>query len=86
MSIAIIADEHVLDHRPPSGHPERPERYDAALSGIAAHGLTDAVSWRTPTPVPTEALFGVHSTDLVDTIEALGGQDRVRLDLSLIHI
>jgi len=80
MSIAIIADEHVLDHRPPAGHPERPERYDAALSGIATHGLADAVSWHTPTPVPTEALFGVHSTDLVDTIEALGGQDRVRLD------
>jgi acetoin utilization deacetylase AcuC-like enzyme len=80
MSIAIIADEQVLDHRPPSGHPERPERYAAAVAGIAAHGLTDAVEWHTPTPVTTSALFGVHAEDLVETIEAYGGQDRVRLD------
>ena len=80
MSIAIIADERVLDHRPPGGHPERPERYEAAVAGLRATGLHEAAVWHAPSPAPLESLFGVHAEDMVETIEAHGGQDRVRLD------
>ncbi len=80
MGIAIIADERVLDHRPPTGHPERPARYEAALAGLQEAGLAEAIAWSAPTMAPMESLFGVHAHDLVEMIEAKGGLDGVRLD------
>jgi len=80
MSILIFADERVADHRPPQGHPERPERYAAAVEGVEAAGFGDAIEWREPTPAPHSALVAVHDRAHVDGIFSRGDEDYVRLD------
>lgn len=80
MSVLLYADERVLDHKPSSGHPERPERFIAALAGIEAAGFGDALIRATPTAAPTAALHGVHTKAHVDLIEGYAGQDHVYVD------
>jgi len=80
MSILVIADERVADHRPPSGHPERPERFAAAIDGIHAAGFGEALMWRTPTEAPIESLLRVHTTEHVDYITGFAEQERIRID------
>ena len=73
MSIIIFADERVAEHRPPRGHPERPERFTAAVAGVENAGFGEAISWREPTAAPTEALMALHDRAHVERIESLGG-------------
>ena len=80
MSLLIYADERVAEHRPPAGHPERPERYGAAVAGIEAAGFGEALQWRTPTEAPIEALVGVHDQTLVNRIVQLGEAGGARID------
>lgn len=80
MSIIIFADERVAEHRPPEGHPERPERFAAAVAGIENAGFGEAITWKEPTVAPTEALLAVHDRAHVDRIHALGGTEYTRLD------
>ncbi len=80
MPILVIADERVADHRPPDGHPERPERFAAAVAGIERAGFSDALLWRTPTEAPIESLLRVHDQQHVDRIFRADGHDLVRID------
>ncbi len=80
MSIILFADDRVAEHRPPAGHPERPERYAAAVAGIEAAGFGDTIHWREPTAAPTEALVAVHDRAHVDRIIALEGEEYVQID------
>jgi len=80
MSILVLADERVADHRPPAGHPERPERFAAAIDGINAAGFGEALMWRTPSEAPVDKLLRVHSAEHVDQIMGFGDQEHVRLD------
>lgn len=80
MSLLIYADERVIDHRPPHGHPERPERYLAAVKGIEAADFGDAVVWREPTAASVDALVAVHERAHVDGLVARAGEDRVQID------
>ncbi len=80
MSILMFADERLADHRPPEGHPERPERLAAAIDGIHAAGFGDALTWRQPTEAPTEKLLGVHESQLVTALDEHAGLDRVQID------
>ena len=80
MSLLIYTDERVAEHRPPAGHPERPERYGAAVAGIEAAGFGEALQWRTPTEAPIEALVGVHDRTLVNRIVQLGEAGGARID------
>ncbi len=80
MTILMIADERLADHRPPTGHPERPERLAAAIDGVNAAGFGEALTWRQPTEAPTEALLRIHSSNLVDVLGEHAGLDRVQID------
>ena len=80
MTILLLADDRFVEHRPPSGHPERPERLAAAIDGINAAGFADALTWRQPSEAPTEALLGVHANELVTVLDEHAGLDRVRID------
>ncbi len=80
MSILVIADERVAEHRPPDGHPERPERFTAAVAGIERASFGDALEWRIPSEAPVESLLRVHDQRHVDQILGLGEQDHVRID------
>lgn len=80
MSILVIADERVADHRPPEGHPERPARFAAAVDGINDAGFGEALTWREPSPAPTEALLRVHTSEHVDRITRHDNDEHVRID------
>lgn len=80
MSILVIADERVAEHRPPDGHPERPERFTAAVAGIERASFGDALEWRIPSEAPVKSLLRVHDQGHVDQILGLGEQDHVRID------
>lgn len=80
MSILILADERFVEHRPPTGHPERPERLAAAIGGIESAGFGEALQWQQPTKAPAEALLGVHSRTLIDVLDEHAGLDRVQID------
>ncbi len=80
MSILVIADERVADHRPPEGHPERPARFAAAVDGIKAAGFGQALSWREPTAAPIESLLRVHTADHVENITSRGESEYERID------
>lgn len=80
MTILMIADERLADHRPPSGHPERPERLAAAIDGVHAAGFGEALTWQTPNEAPTEALLRVHTSNLVSVLDEHAGLDRVQID------
>lgn len=79
MGLLVLADERSLEHQPPTGHPERPERYRAAVSGLLAPSVRDAVVWAEPSPAPTDALLAVHTADHVGEIETHGAES-ARLD------
>lgn len=80
MSILMIADERVAQHRPPRGHPERPERFLAVVEGIQRANFGEALQWRSPTEAPPERVLRVHSSDHVDRIMGFAGADGVQID------
>ena len=67
MRTALFTHRACLDHRPPAGHPESPDRLTAVLSGLerlASKSLTELEA-----PVaPVDALLRAHSPDLVKKI------------------
>lgn len=80
MTILVIADERLAEHRPPNGHPERPERLAAAVAGIEDAGFGEALEWRSPTEAPVESLLRVHDKRLVDQLMSVGGRDNIQID------
>jgi acetoin utilization deacetylase AcuC-like enzyme len=58
------------------GHPERPERLQAARAALEGHA---AVRWKTPRPASPERIAAVHDPDYVAAVIATRGQP-VRLD------
>jgi acetoin utilization deacetylase AcuC-like enzyme len=65
----LLTHEHYLDHDLGRGHPERPDRLRAVLSGIDAAGLGDELLRRLPRPATVEELGRVHAPDLVGLVE-----------------
>ena len=80
MSILLFADDRVADHRPPQGHPERPERYVAAVDGVKTAGFDDAIEWREPTPASPDALVALHDRAHIDRLLAREGEQHVQID------
>ena len=67
MSFAIYDDPAAAGHRPPQGHPERPERYEAAVKRLAEPDFAK-LPRRQPNRASREALERAHPADFVDTI------------------
>jgi len=70
MSVVLVADPRVVDHDTGRLHPECPQRYAAALDGIAAAGFAEIVDTVASTPAPIEAIEAVHSIELVRQVDA----------------
>jgi acetoin utilization deacetylase AcuC-like enzyme len=76
--IAVFAAVDLDRHATPSWHPERPARLDAALSGITAADLDEAVSFEVPRLAAVEDLARVHAPAYVEGVERFcegGGGD-----------
>ena len=76
--IHVFASTELDEHVTPPWHPERQGRLDAALAGIPAADLTDAVSFRAPSAAGIEAITRVHTPRYVAALERFceaGGGD-----------
>jgi acetoin utilization deacetylase AcuC-like enzyme len=76
--IAVFATAELDRHITPSWHPERPGRLDAALAGIPAAGLDDAVRWQEPRLALPAELELVHDQTYIMGVERFceqGGGD-----------
>jgi acetoin utilization deacetylase AcuC-like enzyme len=68
--VLLLAAHPELDHHDTGGrHPERPARLRAALDGIDAAGLRDAVVELAPRRATTDELVRVHPERYLDLVE-----------------
>lgn len=88
--LLLVSDERCLDHTAGRSHPERPDRLRAAMEGVEASGVTDALDRRTPRLITDDEIRLVHDEALLDhitTVDAAGGgrldPDTVMNDASL---
>lgn len=68
MKLAVISHDDCLLHRPPEGHPERPERLEAALRGIEQVQSCERLS---AVPVTPEQLQRAHGPNYLGNLENL---------------
>ena len=73
MSVLLGYDEVLHRHDPGRSHPERPERLDAVLEGIALAGVAEDTVPFSPRPATTAELRRVHTAAHIASIEALAG-------------
>jgi len=70
-SMLLVAGDPTLDrHETPAGHPERPSRVGAALAGIDAAGLKEAVVRLEPRRATLEELARVHAPGYLEALRA----------------
>ena len=67
MSALLFSHTAMSDHRPPEGHPERPERLASVLGALEAAGL--AGERREARPVSRADLERVHPADFLEGIK-----------------
>jgi acetoin utilization deacetylase AcuC-like enzyme len=72
-------DAAFAEHDAGPGHPERPERVEAARRGLREAGLLDGLVAVAPRPATREELLRVHTAAHVDRVVATEGR-RVRFD------
>ena len=67
MSLIVFSHDDCFTHKPPAGHPERPERLEAALRGLEqmAHQSRDAVA------VTRNQLERAHGQNYLDNLAEL---------------
>ncbi len=66
--VTLYTDERMLDHHPPSMHPERPERLQAILRHLDRTGLRGRCGVGNARPVTREELLRVHTARYLDSI------------------
>ncbi len=71
MAVLVCTDERFADHRPGSGHPERPERLAAVQRGVARAELGTDLVVIVPEPAPPEAVLDVHEAQVVERLLAV---------------
>ena len=76
MSFAIFDDPTAAGHRPPQGHPKRPERYEAAVKRLAEPDFAK-LPRRQPNRASREAMERAHLADFVDAILAAERPDGI---------
>jgi acetoin utilization deacetylase AcuC-like enzyme len=67
--LALIRDAKCILHRPPTSHPESPQRLEAIDQAFAASDLVDRVSQQASRQAKHEELALVHSESHLETIQ-----------------
>ena len=68
--LVVVAAPELDRHFPSPGHPERPQRVEAALDGIVRAQLQDAVVRLGPRPATEEELTRVHPGAYLDELRS----------------
>lgn len=80
MTTLLYTHDSFAAHETPPGHPERAERYAAALKALDAEKFASLVR-KAPPPATREALIRAHKPDFVDAlIAAAPAEGMIRLD------
>jgi acetoin utilization deacetylase AcuC-like enzyme len=72
MSLVLIHSSRFAEHRPPPGHPERPERAEV-MEVVAKHWRSKGIEIVAPHPAADADLARVHDPGYVRQIVATGG-------------
>ena len=80
MSLLFVTHDRYLDHVAGPGHPERPARLSAIVTGIERAGLRDAITPIDAPTAPVEAVTQVHAEDVVALVERLAERGGGRID------
>ena len=74
--VRFFHDPRMLDHRPPGGHPERPERLDAVMEQLGRSKVLDSCAAGKVREATAEELQRIHDADYLASLtafEAAGG-------------
>lgn len=69
MSVVLVADPRVIDHDTGRFHPECPDRYRAAIEGVAAAGFDEATKRCFSAAAPIESLELVHDVAMIRRVQ-----------------
>ena len=67
--IGFLYDPAVLDHKPPPGHPERPERVRETLALLEREGMLARMERPPHAPATRAQIERVHTSAYLDTVE-----------------
>ena len=77
-SVGLIYDPLFLEHRPPAGHPERPERLAHVMQKLNSDGIWGSLRHIAPKPATEDQLLAVHTAEHIKQIRNVcawgGGQ------------
>ena len=80
MTVLFATHAAYLEHLAGPRHPERPERLQAVLDGVALAGLTEAIEPLEPVAATRADLERVHPVAYLDRIEGICAAGGGRLD------
>ena len=66
--LGYVLDEVFVQHRAPSGHPERPARAEAVRDALGAAGIAERGGHVTTRPATDEELVRVHDAAYLDAL------------------
>ncbi len=81
-TVGMLYDPLTLEHQPPPGHPERPERVQCVVDLLRRTGLWETLAHFPVTPATREQMERVHKPDYLDFVEAVVEGGGGRLDES----
>lgn len=79
LPVAVVSDAACRDHRTGSGHPERPERYDAVLAGLNDPRLAGRLLHLSPRHAEDADVLLCHTPAYVNLVKAAVAADLPQL-------
>jgi acetoin utilization deacetylase AcuC-like enzyme len=67
--VSFVYNDLFLQHKPPVGHPERPDRLRSIVSHLKSCGHWDSLNHRTPTTTTEDRILSVHTQQHLETIK-----------------
>ncbi len=78
--VGFVYDPLYLEHRPPAGHPERPERLAHLVHKLKDDGVWDTLHHMAPVPATEKQLLAVHTPEQIDLIKKVSARGGGPLD------
>lgn len=78
--VGFLYDPAVLEHQPPAGHPERPERVRDVMAVLEDSGILETLTRLPVRPATREQLERVHNARYLDAVERIVSQGGGYLD------
>jgi len=80
MRLGLLYDPIVLDHQPPEGHPERPDRVRAVYALLEQSGILERLTRLPVMPATRAQLERVHTPQYLDRVERIVAEGGGYLD------